>query len=185
LERYLSPVEYRRLSVVLLDYDREAPDVAAVIRLLLFTGARLSEILTLHWDFVQPPHLHLPDSKTGPKIVYLNRQAAAVLAGIVPVEGCPWVFPNRKRDGPLRTIMPQWQRLRRAAAIPDVRIHDLRHSFASTAINGGVSLILIGRLLGHALPETTARYAHLEDRTVSEAAARVSGSLARALGIAA
>ena len=84
-------------------------------------------------------------------------------------------------EGPLSGIIRQWAKIRRAAAIPDVRLHDLRHSFASVAINNGVSLMLIGRLLGHALPETTARYAHLEDSSIAEAASRVSQSLGQAL----
>ena len=98
-------------------------------------------------------------------------------------DSCPWIFPSGRAEGPLSTIYPQWDKIRRAAAIPDVRLHDLRHSFASAAINAGVSLMLIGRLLGHALPETTARYAHLEDRSVGDAAMRVSRSLGLALEV--
>ena len=80
--------------------------------------------------------------------------------------------------------MPKrWHEIRRWAALPDVRLHDLRHSFASVAINDGVPLVMIGRLLGHALPETTARYAHLEDGSVQDSAARVSRSLSEALEI--
>ena len=93
------------------------------------------------------------------------------------------MFPARGGEGPLSTIYPQWEKIRRAAVLPDVRLHDLRHSFASVAINAGVSLTLIGRLLGHAQPETTARYAHLEDRSVGDAAKRVSRSLGQALGV--
>ena len=93
------------------------------------------------------------------------------------------MFPARGGEGPLSTIYPQWAKIRRTAAIPDVRLHDLRHSFASVAINAGVSLMLIGRLLGHAQPETTARYAHLEDRSIGDAATRVSRSLGQALGV--
>ena len=94
-----------------------------------------------------------------------------------------WVFPAGKGEGPLSSVYPQWARIRRAAAIPDVRIHDLRHSYASVAINRGMSLLLIGRLLDHAQPETTARYAHLEDRTIADAALRVSHLLGQALGV--
>jgi integrase len=180
-ERYLSPTEYRRLGAVLASVEAEVPDAVAVIRLLLLTGARVSEILTLRWEQVQPPRLHLPDSKTGPKFIYLGSQAATILAGVRRHGECQWVFKAGRGEGPLSQISPQWRRIRRAAAIPDVRLHDLRHSFASVAINKGVSLMLIGRLLGHALPETTARYAHLEDSTIAEAASRVSQSLGQAL----
>ena len=180
-ERYLSKAEYRRLGSVLASAESETPDVVAVIRLLLLTGSRVSEILTLRWEQVQPPRLHLPDSKTGPKFVYLGTEASAVLAGVPRQPNCPWVFGAGRGQGPLSSISSQWRRIRRDAAIPDVRLHDLRHSFASVAINNGVSLVLIGRLLGHALPETTARYAHLEDSSIAEAAARVNQSLSQAL----
>ena len=155
-----------------------------MIRLLLLTGARVSEILTLRWEAIQPPRLQLPDSKTGPKFIYLGANATAILQGLERREGCPWVFPAGRGEGPLSSIYPQWAKIRRAAAIPDVRIHDLRHSYASVAINRGMSLLLIGRLLDHAQPETTARYAHLEDRSIADAAMRVSQSLGQALGVA-
>ena len=80
--------------------------------------------------------------------------------------GCPWVFPNQRGDGPTSIVPQRWHEIRRWAALPDVRLHDLRHSFASVAINEGAPLVMIGRLLGHALPETTTRYAHLEDGSV-------------------
>ena len=182
-ERFLSAAEYRRLGAVLASVAADEPAAVAVIRLLLLTGARVSEILTLRWDYLQPPRLHLPDSKTGPKFIYLGANAAAILEAIPRSDGNPWVFPARVGEGPLTTIYPQWAKIRRAAAIPDVRLHDLRHSFASVAINAGVSLTLIGRLLGHAQPETTARYAHLEDRSVGDAAKRICRSLGQALGV--
>lgn len=182
-ERFLSVAEYRRLGAVLSSAAQDEQSAVAVIRLLLLTGARVSEILTLRWDYVQPPRLHLPDSKTGPKFIYLGANAIAVLEAIPRSDDCRWIFPAGRGEGPLSTIYHQWDKIRRAAAIPDVRLHDLRHSFASVAINAGVSLMLIGRLLGHALPETTARYAHLEDRSVGDAATRVSHSLGQALGM--
>ena len=182
-ERFLSAAEYRRLGAVLAEFADDQPAAVAAIRLLLLTGARVSEILMLRWDYVQPPRLNLPDSKTGPKFIYLGANAISVLEAIPRRDGCPWIFRAGSGEGPLSTIYPQWDKIRRAAAIPDVRLHDFRHSFASVAINAGVSLMLIGRLLGHALPETTARYAHLEDRSVGDAAMRVSRSLGQALGV--
>jgi integrase len=183
-ERYLSPGEYRRLGAVLATVEADQAIAVAVIRLLLLTGARVSEILTLRWESIQPPRLQLPDSKSGPKFIYLGANAIAILEGLERCEACPWVFPAGRGEGPLTSIFPQWAKIRRAAAIPDVRIHDLRHSYASVAINRGMSLLLIGRLLDHAQPETTARYTHLEDRSIAGAAMRVSQSLGQALGVA-
>ncbi len=182
-ERFLSSGEFRRLGRALAEFDSEWPNVVAIIRLLMLTGARVSEILTLRWDAVHPPRLRLVDSKTGPKYIYLGRAASGLLAKVEGKDGFPWVFPGPKGDGPIKTISPQWRSIRRAAALPDVRLHDLRHSYASVAINRGISLMMIGRLLGHALPETTARYAHLEDQSIVEAAARVSRSIGQATGL--
>ena len=181
-ERYLSPAEYRRLSGVLAEDAERYPFDVAMIRLLIYTGARLGEISGLHWNWVQPGRLMLPDSKTGPKIVYLNPQAEAVLASVPRRADSGLVFPARATNRP-RKLDNYWLAARRRAALPDVRLHDLRHSFASTAIMHGIPLATIGKLLGHALPETTARYAHLADEVVADAAERVSGRLARQLGL--
>ena len=146
-----------RLAEVHDDY----PNEVAAIRLLIYTGARLNEICGLHWDWVQPPRLVLPDSKTGSKIIMLNRQALTILQSLPPCEGVSLVFPKKRGRGHM-SLEAFWWRFRRTCALPDVRLHDLRHSFASIAVREGVPLATIGRLLGHALPETTARYAHLE-----------------------
>lgn len=181
-ERYLTPAEFRRLGLELNAEERDRPAEVAIVRLLLLTGARVSEIRDLKWAWVQPPRLLLPDSKTGPKVIYLNSQATAILQKVPRQKGCPFVFPNPTREQPL-TLDPWWPRFRRQCAMPDVRLHDLRHTFASVAIQQNVPLSTIGNLLGHVLPETTARYAHLADEHVSEAAQRVSGSLANAIGV--
>jgi len=175
-ERYLSARELQRLGAVLRERAADRPLTVAAIRLLIYTGARRSEIEGLRWEWIGKDLADLPDSKTGPKRLYLNRQANAVLDGIgrKPVGA---VFEAAGRSGPLW----RWPEIRAAAGIDDVRIHDLRHSFASLAIMQGISLTKIGGLLGHALPETTARYAHLADESIQEAASRVSGSIARAL----
>lgn len=179
-ERYLTPKEFRRLGTVLADYETVHSEAVAVIRMLIFTGARCSEIIGLQWDWIDPPYAHLPDSKTGPKRLYLNRQAMSVLDARKG-EGGGDVFPGAIRR---KNLLPKaWETIRRRAAIPDVRVHDLRHSFASTGIMNGVSLARVGKLLGHALPETTARYAHLADTAIADAASRVSGSIASALGL--
>lgn len=181
-ERYLSPVEYNRLGTALRAADDRFPAEVAIVRLLLFTGARISEIRDLRWEWVRPPHLSLPDSKTGPRTIWLNSQALKVLAGIPRREGCAFVFPNGAGTKP-RTIDPWWSGFRRSCSMPDLRLHDLRHSFASTAIMDNVPLVTIGKLLGHVLPETTAKYAHLADEVIGDAAQRISGSLAQALGL--
>ena len=105
-----------------------------------------------------------------------------MLEGIEQRRDCPFVFPDRTGTKPINVGM-WWSKFRRRCALPDVRIHDLRHSFASTAIMDDVPLATIGKLLGHVLPETTAKYAHLADEFVADAALRVSGSLASAIGL--
>ena len=182
-ERYLSSAEYRRLAATLRDAEADLAMPVAMIRLLIYTGARRAEIAGLRWENIKPPRIFLPDSKTGAKTIYLNRQATAIIDGL----------PNRARSGllfpgpitPTKPFCmdPIWRKLRKRAALPDVRLHDLRHSFASVAIRDGVSLTFIGKLLGHALPETTARYAHLADDVIMESATRVCSSIASALGV--
>lgn len=181
-ERYLSAPEYRRLARTLDQAEAEQPHFVAAIRLLIYAGARQGEIAALRWEHVQPPRLALPDSKTGPKTIYLNAPAMAVLDSL-PSRASGYVFaPDDNQEQPPR-LDNRWRALRQRAALPDVRMHDLRHSFASVAIMDGMSLSLIGKLLGHALPETTARYAHLADEAVMDAAERVCTSLAFALGL--
>ena len=183
-ERYLSADEYRRLGRVLAEPEGANPFIAPALLMLIYTGARVSEIATLRWRSVQPPRLALPDSKTGPKTIYLNSQAIAVLDELERRGDDQLVFPAMHREVPIN-LGQHWARIRRKAALPDVRLHDLRHSFASVAIARGIPLATIGKLLGHALPETTARYAHLADEVISESADRVCSNLASAMGIAA
>jgi integrase len=181
-ERYLTPAEYRRIGAALREQEAAYPAQVALVRLLLFTGARVGEILNLRWEWVQPPRLLLPDSKTGAKTIWLNSQALEVLKGIERHEDTTLVFPNRSRTRPLN-FDNWWLPFRAGCALPDVRVHDLRHSFASTAIMDNVPLATIGRLLGHVLPETTAKYAHLSDDVIGDAADRIAGSLAQAIGL--
>ena len=170
-ERFLSPDELKRLGFV-LDHagDRQA---AAAIRLLLFTGARSSEITGLRWDWIRGARAVLPDSKTGPKAVQLPPPARAVLNGL-PRQG-RFVFPNRKGDGPMTDLGLRWHKLRDLAGLDGVRIHDCRHTFASHAVMSGLDLYTVGRLLGHADTASTERYAHLADEHVRKAAGRISG----------
>ena len=182
MERYLTPAEYRRIGAALREVEADKPAQVAIARLLLFTGARVGEITNLRWGWVKPPRLMLPDSKTGPKVIWLNTQAQDILAGIERREDSELVFPNQTGKRLVNFEM-WWYNFRRRCALPDVRIHDLRHSFASTAIMDNVPLSTIGKLLGHKLVETTAKYAHLSDDVIGDAAERVSGSLAQAIGL--
>lgn len=184
VDRFLSAREFHRLASSLRAFEEIYPIAVQAIRLLIYTGARHGEVIGLRWEWVQPPRLMLPDSKTGAKIIYLNRQAQAVLDAMPTKAETGLVFPSVRGDKPI-ALSPIWLEIRRHAALPDVRLHDLRHSFASIAIADGISLVVIGKLLGHALAETTERYAHLADEAIADAAKRVSGSLAKCLGLAA
>lgn len=184
VDRFLSAREFNRLAGSLRNFEESNPIAVQAIRLLIYTGARHGEVVGLRWEWVQPPRLMLPDSKTGAKIVYLNRQAQAVLDAMPNKADTGLVFSSLRGDKPI-ALSPIWHEIRRHADLPDVRLHDLRHSFASIAIADGISLVVIGKLLGHALAETTERYAHLADEAIADAAKRISGSLARHLGLAA
>jgi integrase len=159
-----------------------APAIAA-IRLLIFTGARLSEIMTAEWSWVDLERgtLRLPDSKTGAKTIHLNAAARAVLAGIKRIEGNPYVITGHKHGTHAVNLEKPWQAVRKAAGLEDVRLHDLRHSFASVGAAGGLSLPLVGALLGHSQPATTARYAHLGTDPVRDAAEAIGTRLQAAL----
>ena len=181
-ERYLTPEEYRRIGRELCALESERPlraRAAAALRLLMLTGCRLGEILTLRWDDVdrKAGELRLRDAKTGARMVPLTPTAAVVLEGIVRVRRSPWVFAGSRPERHLSQLTSYWQRVRQRAGVEDVRIHDLRHSFASRALALGESLTMIGRLLGHTDVGSTARYAHLERNAEKVAVARVGGSI--------
>ena len=135
-ERFLTPEEFRRLGRVLRDAEADGsvwPPAVAAIRLLLLTGCRRSEILTLRWDDVDRTagELRLRDSKTGPRMVPLTRAVAAVLDGIARVPGNPWVIVGQRRNDRLTKLDNYWQPIRAEAGLEDVRLHDLRHSCVS------------------------------------------------------
>ena len=146
----------------------------------MLTGCRRSEILTLRWGDVaiESNELELRDAKTGARTVPLSPSAVSLLAGLPRTPGDPWVIPGRKPNTPMRDLRDAWETIRSRAGLHDVRLHDLRHSFASRALALGESLPMIGKLLGHSQIETTARYAHLARDSVRESAARVSESIA-------
>jgi integrase len=227
-ERMLSGDELARLGEALSAYEG-SPHVAAAVKLLVFTGARLGEILGLHWDWIdfERGEARLPDSKTGAKTVHLAPPALAVLADLPRLQGNPHVIIGLKdgaalvnlekpwraireratvclwRDGEDRAVAklveslardlerePTVQECRKAAreakvklpaGLTDVRLHDLRHAFASVAAASGMGLPIIGKMLGHAQAATTARYAHLAPDPVKAAAAAVAGRIAGAM----
>ena len=182
-ERFLTAAEFGRLGCVLDEAETRggasAPAVAA-IRLLILTGCRKSEILTLRWEDVAPgeSELRLPDTKTGARAVSLSPPAVKLLADLPRLPGNPWVIPGKKPGGRLSSLDYVWRIIREQAGLEDVRIHDLRHSFASRALALGESLPMIGKLLGHSQIQTTARYAHLARDSVYEAAERIAESIA-------
>jgi len=185
-ERYLSESELRRLGETLNRAEQEwgaLPQAIAAIRLLILTGCRSSEILTLRWSEVDFERrcLHLADSKTGKRTVMLNTAALQILAGVEPLEGNPYVIPGGKPGHHLASLQRLWDRIRVDADIEDVRVHDLRHHYASCGINGGQSLSVIGRLLGHTKILTTQRYAHLDDDPIRKANEQIGATLAATL----
>lgn len=185
-ERYLTADEYQRLGAAITHYEGTGElgtYTAAALRVLLLTGARLNEILTLKWVYVRLDKecLFLPDSKTGEKVIRLGKAAMEVLGKIPRVEGNPYVMVGHLHGTHLVNLHKSWNLVRTKAGLGEVRIHDLRHSFASVAADSGASLPMIGGLLGHAEPQTTARYVHLVDRRLHELNQRVDGVIGSAL----
>ena len=184
LTRFLSRDEVGRLHGALDRLTGARPSrvrQADVIRLLLLTGCRKSEILTLRWQDVDGNTLNLTDAKTGPRRVFLNSQARAVLEQ-QPRSESAYVFPaSTDPRRPLSHHLPLWRSVRKEAGIEDVRLHDLRHTFASHAVLQGVPLPVVSRLLGHKHPSMTLRYAHVGDKETEAAAERIGAAIARAL----
>ena len=181
-ERFLSGDEYRRVGRALCELEAQGAlraRAAAALRLLMVTGCRLTEVLTLRWDDVdrKAGELRLRHAKTGARMVVLTPAAARVLSELCRVPRSPWVFAGSAPDRHLSQLTTYWHQVRARAGVEDVRIHDLRHSFASRALALGESLSMIGRLLGHADVGTTARYAHLARDAEKVAVARVGGSI--------
>ncbi len=186
-ERFLTPDEFRRLGRVLRNAETDGsvwPPAIAALRLLMLTGCRKSEILTLRWDDVDRTagELRLRDAKAGPRMVPLTAPVRTVLDRIPRVSGTPWVLVGQRQGTGLTKLDNYWQSIRARAGLDDVRIHDLRHSYASKALALGESLPTIGKLLGHRKVGTTARYAHLMRNAEKEAATRVGDSIGAHLG---
>lgn len=178
-QRFLSDDELARLGAALAEAERdnlEDPLAVAAVRLLVFTGCRRSEVLSLRWEHVdfERACLNLPSTKTGPATLILGPPALEVLRALP--RSSEWVFPGRG-TGPLYDLKGPWRRLRTRAGLASVRLHDLRHTHASVGVGVGLSLPLIGALLGHRQASTTQRYAHLAADPVRVAAERVASHL--------
>jgi integrase len=199
-ERFLTPEELGRLGDTLRDAETVGlpgsgpkamsenrrfvlnPHAVAAIRLLILTGARLREILDLEWTQVDIERgmLFLPTSKTGRKTVYLAAAALAVLDALPRVKGNPHVIASL--NGTARSDLKRpWASVSAAAGLPGLRLHDLRHSFASIGAGASLGLPIIGKLLGHSQPATTARYAHLDADPMRKAANAIGATIADAL----
>ncbi len=185
-ERFLSLDELRQLGQVLDQVEaEESAGLFAILalRLLILTGARLSEILTLRWVYVdlQRSLVFLPDSKTGKKPLRLSAPVIALLEAAPRVDGNPYVIVGHIGMSHLVNIHKPWYRIRTLAGLNGVRIHDLRHTFASLAAASGASLPMISKLLGHTQPQTTARYAHLADDPIHQLNNQIGSTIADAM----
>jgi integrase len=180
-ERFLSAAEINALQIALSDHEPSHPKAVRIVRLLLLTGCRFNEIAALTWPEVDLARgiTTLRASKTGMRIVYLSEAAATELAGIERIENEPYVFPAARGGRHYQGAQKVWRSIRKAAGLPDVRIHDLRHTFASTALAEGASVVVVAKLLGHTQLRTTARYAHLAADAVRDAANRVGVAVTR------
>ncbi len=156
------------------------PYAIAAIRFLLLSGWREQEALTLRWDAIdlEQNRVRLPDTKTGLSWRELGGGAMQLLRELLRVEGSPYVFPGTNQGKPLTDIKHVWYAVRDHAKLPDVRIHDLRHNFASVGAQGGTSLLVLGAVLGHREVSTTKKYAHLGERPTARAADEISAKIA-------
>jgi integrase len=183
-QRFLSASQLANLGAALRRIAADSNPIGlAIIRMLAFTGARKSEITQLMWREVDLDHrcLRLAESKTGSKILPLGPPALELLSGLLVERNSEWVFPSRDKHKSFTGLEKIWKRVRNLAGYPDLRIHDLRHSFASMGLARGNALPVIGALLGHADVKTTAQYAHLGDDPLRAAADEISRAMADAM----
>lgn len=184
-ETFLSSAQLATIGEALsaLEADGASPSAIAIIRLLALTGARKSEIASLRWSEVdfERSYLRLSDSKTGAKVVPIGAPALEIIASVPRIERNPFVFPAGAGESHFQGTDKVWRLVRVAAGLPNLRLHDLRHSFASVGLARGDALPVIGAILGHADVKTTSRYAHLADDPVRKSADAISQSIEAAL----
>ncbi len=180
-ERFLSGEEADRLrAAAAASRNTQLPHI---VDLLLFTGARVRELLDARWESVDADRRLwlIPISKTGKsRHVPLSGPAMDVIASLPRFPDCPWLIPNPETGEPFVSIKHAWQGARKAAKLPGLRIHDLRHSAASFMVNGGVDLFAVGKVLGHASIQSTQRYSHLANDTLLAAVEAGAAKQARA-----
>ncbi|MEE9296954.1 MAG: site-specific integrase, partial [Phycisphaerae bacterium] len=181
-ERYLTPDELKRLGKALAEVEREqwsVPSIIPLVRLLVLTGCRLREIMLARWEWVdfEAGTLTLPDSKTGAKIILLTPPALAVLNAIERREDNPYIIAGRKPGKHLVTPTTAWGHIRKRASLPDLRMHDLRHTFGAAGAGSGLSLPIIGALLHHKDSSSTARYSHVDQDPLRRAAETTAAAL--------
>jgi integrase len=184
-ERYLNQNELQRLGHVLSEVERdgtETPFVVAAFRLLLLTGCRLGEIQTLKWDYITDTGMELPDTKTGARRIPLPQPARDVLTHLPRSPGNPYVIEGKIAGKYATDLQHPWRRIRARAGLAGVRIHDLRHTYASNAVSSGMPIQMVGRLLGHSQIQTTMRYAHLADDPIRQAAEENAARLGSIVG---
>lgn len=196
-QRFLTEAELARVGDVLHESERDGtadPYAIAALRLLILTGCRRDEILTARWSWIDLERglLQLPDSKTGAKTVYLSPAAVEVLEHLPRVAGNAFVIVGTRAGQRWINLRKVWVRVRERAGLEPavaadgrlqpVRLHDIRHSFASLLASRGASLLMIGKLLGHANAATTARYAHLADDPLRRLTAEVGEHINKAIG---
>lgn len=165
-ETYLSQDQAARLRLAVA--ESQNTQLQHIVGLLLLTGARVRELLDARWEHIDVERRTwlIAAGKTGKRHVPLSTAALAIIAALPRFEKCPWLIPNPETKKPFISITHSWQRARRVAQLPDLRIHDLRHSAASFMVNSGVDLFAVGKVLGHASYQSTQRYAHLANDTL-------------------
>jgi integrase len=185
LQRFLSDAELGALAAALKAYVDGGGNIypAAAIRLLALTGARRSEILNLRWREVDLERglLMLPDSKTGAKAIHLSPPAVEILHKLPRMDSNEFVIVGGKKGAPYQGLNAIWEDVRAAAGVPEVRLHDLRHTYASVGAGASLGLLIIGKLLGHAQAQTTARYAHLADDPLRKASNAIGSTIEAAM----
>jgi integrase len=179
--RHLPPGSVKRLWEALDRLQGRLPDYCDAVRLLLLTGARRSEILGLTWDLIAGPRAVLEDSKSGPRTIWLNAPARQILDARRAASAGPYVFPSPRIDGPLTAMDAPWRVILKEAGLSGLRLHDLRHHFASVAVSNGIDIRLVGQLLGHRDIDSTLGYAHLATGALTKSASRVSSIIDRSM----
>jgi len=185
LPRFLSAEEMTQLGDALSAAEKEGvnPSMITAIRLLILSGCRKSEILGLRWEWVDFEYgsLRLPETKSGAKVIPLGAPALQLLATLPRISGNPYVLPGKKEKGHLVGLPRAWARIKKQAGLHDVRLHDLRHSFATVAVAGGDSLYLVGKVLGHRQAKSTEVYAHAQQDPLRAVADRAASKIAAAM----